>query len=174
VIALAGLAAITTTAGSDLTLIGLGLTGISAVSWGIGNVLLKRLPPVDTLPLMVWLSLVPPLPTLGLSALLDGPGAIFVALGSASWLELCAVLYLGVVATVLAYALWGRLLRSYPAATVAPFALLVPFVAACASSLLLGERFGPVRLLGMGLVLLGLAVLVTAGRPWDMIAAHDD
>lgn len=174
VIALAGLAAIATTAGSDLTLIGLGLTGISAVSWGIGNVLLKRLPPVDTLPLMVWLSLVPPLPTLGLSALLDGPGAIFVALGSASWLELCAVLYLGVIATLLAYALWGRLLRSYPAATVAPFALLVPFVAACASSLLLGERFGPLRLVGMGLVLLGLAVLVTAGRDWDMIAAHDD
>jgi O-acetylserine/cysteine efflux transporter len=50
----------------------------------------------------------------------------------------------------------------------------VPFVAASASSLVLGERFGPLRLLGMGLVLLGLAVLVTSRRPWDMIAVHDD
>jgi O-acetylserine/cysteine efflux transporter len=46
---------------------------------------------------------------------------------------------------------------------VAPFALLVPFVAAGASSLLFGERFGPLRLVGVGLVLLGLAVIVAPG-----------
>ena len=68
--------------------------------------------------------------------------------------------YLGLVATVLAYAIWGTLLRRYPAAAVAPFALLVPFVAAAASALVFGERFGFVRLAGMALVLAGLAVLV--------------
>ena len=79
----------------------------------------------------------------------------------ASWLGLGATLYLGLVATVLAYAIWGHLLRCYPAATVAPFALLIPFVAAYASSLVFGERFGPLRLAGMALVLLGLAIIVT-------------
>jgi O-acetylserine/cysteine efflux transporter len=64
---------------------------------------------------------------------------------------------------VIAYAIWGHLLRHYAAATVAPFALLVPFVAAGASSLLFGERFGPLRLVGVGLVLLGLAVIVAPG-----------
>ena len=82
------------------------------------------------------------------------------ALARGSWLGCGAVLYLGLVATVLAYAIWGCLLRRYPAATVTPFALLVPFVAAYASSLAFGERFGPLRLAGMGLVLLGLAVIV--------------
>jgi len=43
---------------------------------------------------------------------------------------------------------------------VTPFALLVPFVAAWSSSVAFGERFGPRRLLGMALVLLGLAVIV--------------
>jgi O-acetylserine/cysteine efflux transporter len=46
-------------------------------------------------------------------------------------------------------------------ATVAPFALLIPFVAAYASSLVFGERFGTLRLAGMALVLLGLAIIVT-------------
>ena len=162
-VAFAGLAVIATTVGHDLTMVGLGLTALSAVSWGIGNVLVKRLPAVDTLPLTVWLSLVPPLPSLALSALLDGPRALWTALPAASWLGVGATLYIGLVATVLGYTIWGGLLRRYPAATVAPFALLIPFVAAYASSLAFGERFGAPRLAGMALVLLGLAVIVAPG-----------
>ena len=162
-LACAGLGLIATTVGRDLTATSLCLTGISAVSWGLGNVLVKRLPPVDTLNLMVWLSLVPPGPSLALAALLDGPRGLWRSLPAASWLGLGAALYLGLIATIVAYAIWGRLLRRYPAATVAPFALLVPFVAAYASSLAFGERFGPIRLSGMALVLLGLAVIVARG-----------
>jgi O-acetylserine/cysteine efflux transporter len=163
-LAFAGLVVIATTVGQDLTAIGLGLTGLAAMSFGLGNVLLKRLPHVDTLGLVIWLSLVPPLPSLALSALLDGPGAWWATLGAASWREWSAILYLGLVATVLAYAMWGRLLRRYASATVAPFALLVPFVAAGASALVFGERFGAIRLAGMALVMLGLAVIVVAAR----------
>jgi O-acetylserine/cysteine efflux transporter len=159
-VALGGLAVIGSTVGRDLTAIGFALTALSAISWGVGNVLVKRLPPVDTLALAVWLSLVPPLPGLALAALRDGPRAIPASWHAASWLGLGAVLYLGLVATVLAYAIWGHLLRQHPAALVAPFALLVPFVAAASSAVVLGERFGPWRLLGMGLVLLGLAIIV--------------
>ena len=162
-VAFAGLAVIAATVGRDLTALGLGLTAISAVSWGVGNVLVKRLPAVDTLALAVWLSLVPPLPGLALAVLWDGPRALWAAWLGASWLALGAVLYLGVVATVLAYAIWGYLLRRHPAAQVAPFALLVPFVAAASSALVLGERFGARRLVGMGLVLLGLAIIVGSG-----------
>jgi O-acetylserine/cysteine efflux transporter len=159
-VAFAGLAVIAVTVGHDLTAVGLCLTAMSAVSWGIGNVLVKRLPQVEMLNLMVWLSLVPPLPSLALSMALDGPAGIARAVTGASWLAVCAALYLGLAATVLAYAIWGSLLRRYSAATVTPFALLAPFVAAYASSLVFGERFGTMRLAGMGLVLLGLAVIV--------------
>ena len=121
--------------------------------------LVKRLPPVDPLALAVWLSLVPPVPGLALAALMDGPGAPLAWRG-ASWRAIGAVLYLGLIATVLAYAIWGYLLRRHPAARVAPFALLVPFVAAAAAALVLGERFGARRLAGMALVLAGLAIIV--------------
>jgi O-acetylserine/cysteine efflux transporter len=159
-VALAGLVAIATTVGTNLTRAGLLLTLVSPISFGIGNVLLKRLPPVDMLRLTVWLSLVPPLPALALSIVMDGPTGFLTALTHASWAALLAAVYLGLVATTLGYALWGRLLRRYSAALVTPFALLVPFVAAWSSSVAFGERFGPMRLLGMALVLLGLAVIV--------------
>jgi O-acetylserine/cysteine efflux transporter len=161
-LAFAGLAVIAATVGHDLTAIGLCLTGLAAMSFGLGNVLLKRLPATDTLSLVVWLSLVPPLPALVLSALLDGPRAWATMLGAATWREWLAILYLGLVATVLAYAIWGWLLRRHPSATVAPFALLVPFVAAGASALVFGERFSSLRVAGMALVMLGLAVIVMA------------
>jgi O-acetylserine/cysteine efflux transporter len=157
--ALAGVLLIAVTVGQNLTAVGLVLGLLSAVSWGIGNVLLKRLGRVDMLGLMVWLSLIPPLPSLALSIALDGPGALARALWRSSWAGLAAVLYLGFVATTFAYALWGSLLRRYPTATVAPFALLVPFVAALSTWLIFGERFGPVRLAGMAFVLLGLVLV---------------
>ena len=163
-LAFAGLATIATTVGHDLTAIGLCLTGLAAMSFGLGNVLLKRLPPTDTLGLVVWLSVVPPVPALGLSALLDGPRAWATAIVATTWREWLAIVYLGLVATVLAYAMWGWLLRRYASAIVAPFALLVPFVAAGASALVFGERFNGLRLAGMALVMLGLAIIVMAAR----------
>ncbi len=126
-VAFAGLAVIAATVGHDLTAIGLGLTAMSAVSWGVGNVLVKRLPAVDTLALAVWLSLVLPLPGLALAILWDGPRALWESWLGDSWLALGAILYLGVVAT-----------RSCSASDSA-------------------------RAAGMGLVLLGLAVIVRPG-----------
>lgn len=46
-----------------------------------------------------------------------------------------------------------------------PFALLVPFVGSAASSIVFGERFGPLRLAGMVTVIAGIAVMVLAQRP---------
>jgi O-acetylserine/cysteine efflux transporter len=166
VVAFAGLVVIVFTVGGDLTSLGFALAMGSAISWAVGNVLLKRVGDVAMLDLMVWLSLVPPLPSLALSWIVDGgPGALPRAIASASWSGIGAALYLGLVATVLAYAIWGRLLRRYPAATVTPFALLVPFVGAGASSVVFGERFGALRLAGMALVLCGIAITVLP-RGW--------
>jgi O-acetylserine/cysteine efflux transporter len=163
-LALGGLVVIALTVGGDLAPLGFALTLLSPVSFGLGNVLLKRLGRADMPSLIAWLSLVPPLPALALSLVLDGPDALPRALARAPWSGLAAAVYLGLVATTLAYAIWGALLRRYPAAHVAPFALLVPLVGAASSALVFGERFGPLRLTGMALVLAGLTVIVTPRR----------
>lgn len=162
-IGLAGLAMIALTVGGDLSAVALALTVGSPLSFAVGNLLLKRLPAAAPFALVAWLSLVPPLPALALATALDGPRAL-ADVASLSWRGVVAAVYLGAVATILAYAIWGALLRRYPTAVVAPFALLVPFVAAVSSALVFGERFGGLRLAGMALVLGGLAVIVLPAR----------
>lgn len=159
-----GLVMIGATLGGSIPVIAFALTLASAVSWAIGNVLLKRSPKINMLHLMVWASLVPPLPALAISAILDGPGALFPAIQNASWWGIAAPIYLGLFASVLAYAIWGGLLQRYSTGVVAPFALLAPAVGAIASSLVYGERFGPFRLAGMACMLIGLAIVVVRFR----------
>ncbi|MFT8243308.1 EamA family transporter [Roseomonas sp. BN140053] len=163
-VAFAGLGVIALSVGEGgVTPLGFGLSLGAAASWAVGNVLLRGAGRVDMLALMVWLSLVPPLPLLCLSLWLDGPAALGAALAGISWVGAGAVLYLAVLATLVGFGLWGQLLKLYPASTVAPFSLLVPIFGTLSAALVLGERFGPLRLLGMALILLGLAVTVL---PW--------
>jgi O-acetylserine/cysteine efflux transporter len=174
-IAFGGIGLIATTVGQGLPAIALVLAVAAAFSWAIGNLLVKAGGPMPMLPLIAWLSLVPPLPALLVSVVSDGGLTLPAALAAASWQSMAAVFYLGAIATTLAYAVWGRLLASYPAALVAPFALLAPCVGIGASAVALGERFRPAQYGGMALILIGVAVSVfpvqrfrgaiDAGRP---------
>ncbi len=74
--ALVGVLLIAVTVGQSLTAASPGLGRVSAVSWGIGNVLVKRVGRVETFRLMAWLSPIPPLPSLALALALDGPAAL--------------------------------------------------------------------------------------------------
>lgn len=141
-----GLVAIALSVDADLTWLGLGLALASAASWAIGNILVKRHPGTPMLALMVWLSLVPPLPALAVAA--------------ATWPSLIAALYLGAVATVLAYAIWGSLLTRYSAAMVTPFALIAPCVGVAGSAIAFGEAFPPFRYVGMALIVAGVGITV--------------
>ena len=86
-------------------------------------------------------------------------------LGQPSGLALAA--YLGVLATGLAYVLFGRGLAVLPAGPVTTLVLAEPVVAALLGVTLLGERLAPAALAGAGLVLAGLVLqgAVAARRP---------
>jgi O-acetylserine/cysteine efflux transporter len=159
-IAFAGLALIGLTTGADFEPAALGLALAGAVSWAIGNVLVKRAAGVPIFPLVVWASLVPPLPALLVSSVYDQRSSLVDAVGGASWLGIGAAVYLGIVATIVAYASWGSLLQRYPTAVVAPFALIAPCTGVVSSALIFREVFSPVRYAGMALILAGLAVIV--------------
>ena len=104
------------------------------------------------------------IPLSALTLLTDGPQATWHSLSNMTLTGLLCMLGLGGVSTSIAYWLWGRLLRDYAAAQVVPFALLVPFVGAAASSVVFGERFGPLRLSGMVVVVCGIAVMLLSKR----------
>jgi O-acetylserine/cysteine efflux transporter len=159
-VAFAGLALIGLTVGADLKPLALGLALAGALSWAVGNVLVKRTSTgIPLFSLIVWASLVPPLPALAISAV-HGTGPSFLtALMNASWAGLGGAIYLGAAATMV-FAIWGNLLQRYPAGVVAPFALLSPCTGILSSALAFGERFSPLRYVGMALILVGLAIIL--------------
>jgi drug/metabolite transporter (DMT)-like permease len=69
---------------------------------------------------------------------------------------LAAVLWLGVVGTAVAYAIWYSLLGRTRAATLSAYLFLVPVVALGASAVIFGERLSVLQLVGVGLVLVGI------------------
>ena len=169
--ALTGLLIIGTTAGTDgFTLAGLMLTLAAAVSWAAGNVLLRSSGGANMLAVVVWLSLVPPLPLLALSLIIEGPHAIVTALTSVSWAGIASLAYIVIGSTLVGFGIWGHLIKLYPVSTVAPFALLVPVFGTLAAIMLLGERFPAQRLAGVALIVAGLAIVALPARwlraPW--------
>ncbi len=159
-VAFVGLASVGLSVDADLTWIGLGLALAGAASWAIGNVLVKRMPGVPMFALMAWLSLVPPLPALAVASLFDPGPSLIAAIAEASWASVAAAVYLGAVATALAYAIWGNLLTRYAAAAVVPFALIAPCAGVLGSAIAFDERFGAIRYAGMFLIVAGVAIAV--------------
>ena len=79
---------------------------------------------------------------------------------------LLAVLYLALLATLLAYTLWTQLLQRHAAGRVTPFSLLVPVVGLWAAYAFLGETPLPLQWAGAAAVLCGLVVNQTGGWLW--------
>jgi O-acetylserine/cysteine efflux transporter len=163
VIAACGLAVIGMQGGHAMTLAGFLLTLCAAASWALGNIVTKKVGKVDLVGLVVWGSLIPPLPFAVLSYGLEGPQRIEAALASIGASSIFAVVYLAFIATLLGYSLWSRLLSRYPASQVAPFSLLVPIVGLASASVFLDEQLSVPQIAGAVLVMAGLAVNVFGG-----------
>src|SRR6478609_7195841 len=163
-VAAIGLLMICGTVGFDFSVGAFAVLMTSPVSFAIGNLLLRQAREVPMFDLFAWLCLLPPLPLLALAFAVDGPRATWYSLSQMSLTGWTSMLFIGAISTSIAYWLWGRLLRDHTAAQVVPFALLVPFVGAAASTVVFGETFGPLRLAGMITVVGGIAVMLLSKR----------
>jgi drug/metabolite transporter (DMT)-like permease len=131
----------------------------AALSWAIGTVLLKRFPtPMPTTSYTGWQLIVGGVP-IALGALVIDHGS-WQPLGSAAWFALA---YNIVIAFVLCYWAWYKLVAIAPAGVSALGTLLIPVVGVFSSMLVLGERPSGAEYLALLLVLGALAtVLVPA------------
>jgi drug/metabolite transporter (DMT)-like permease len=77
---------------------------------------------------------------------------------------LAAAVYLGVVVTVAGLILWLWILRTVPARIAAGIQYLQPVVGVAAAAAMFGDALGPLFILGVALVLGGLALAVTDRR----------
>lgn len=165
--------------GAGVAFLGMGLIGVerlagatlgpflvvvlAAFFWGAGNVVAKTVGKIDALAFTVWSSLAAPLPLLALSGAFDGSGPL-TRLAHPTWALAASVLVIAYAGTLFGFALWAKLLARYSAATVAPFALLVPIVGMAAGVAIFSEPVTAVELLGALLVMAGLALNVFGER----------
>jgi O-acetylserine/cysteine efflux transporter len=168
-------------AGAAIAFVGLAVIGIdraasapilpfllilgAAAAWGVTNVMTRMAQPPDPLALLVWASLVPPLPLLGLSLLFEGPAEIGDALAGVDAAAIGALLFVALAAGLFGFAAWTTLLKRHTAAAVTPFALLVPVFGIASAALLLGERPSALELGGAVLICAGLAATLAPPLP---------
>ncbi|MTB71829.1 EamA family transporter [Arsenicicoccus cauae] len=148
------------------------LVVLGGLGWAFGNLCSRLARAPKPLHLTLWMSVVPPLPMLVLSLLVEGPARIASSLGTSAsaaaapaWIGLAYTVLLG---TVVGSGIWVWLMARHPAGVVAPYSLLVPVVGILTAWLVLGERPTAIELLGGVLVIAG--VLWSGRRPRGGVA----
>ena len=153
--------------GAHATLVGFALVIVAALAWGVGNVISKHAAAAhdaDMFGLIVWSSLIPPLPLAVLSFVFEGGTKAVSAVTSAGALTWACVLCLAWGATLFGFASWARLLHRYPTGLIAPFGLLIPVSGIACGAIFLGESLAPLQALGVALVFAGLVENVYGPR----------
>ncbi len=132
-----------------------------ALTWAVGQMMVKGLGGrVGGFALTAWVGVFAGPQMLLASTLLEGNP--LVSLENATWLGWSSVLYLAVVMTVIGYGAWYHVLAHNPVNKVAPFLLLLPVTTVLGSMLFLGERPGPMVLMGGAIVIAGVALVIRA------------
>lgn len=163
-ISFSGIGLVMANLGGEISINGLALIIAAAASWGVGSLISKKLGQVDMLALVVWSSLVAWPPLLALSFFLEQSSWTAETISQISWLTVGAIGYIVYPSTLIGFSTWSWLLSRYPAATVAPFTLLVPIFGFTASTLVLGEPLSIWKISAAALVIAGLSINLFASR----------
>ncbi len=133
----------------------------AAACWAGANIVAtsagRRYAP-DMFALVVWSSLVSPIPLAVLSFALEGGFEPMRQLAHVSVKAWGSVAFISYGATLFGFATWNRMLHRYPTTVVSPFALLIPVAGLASGVLVLGELLAVSEIVGASIVLIGLAV----------------
>lgn len=184
ILAAAGLFLVGRSGGADpaaeIPLPALGLALAGAACWGLSNIIVRqasalcyaRGQTLNMFSLVVWSSLVPPLPLLGLALFSDTPQTLVYTVSTLNAMSVFAVLFLAYAATLFGFGSWSYLLNRYPTGQVAPLSLLVPMTGLLTAWIVLGERLsllqwigGLTIIVGVGITIFGLPSRVHRNRP---------
>ena len=145
------------------TILGVGFILLASVTWAFGGVLNKRLPaalevsPIMLVAVQIMMSC--------LSLHLVVPFIEDWGDTDFGWGLLLPLLYAGIPALAISFALFATVLRRAPAIQASAAAYLTPVFGVTFGWLLRDERFGTVELVGGALVVVGVVVLSFSNRP---------
>lgn len=179
-VAVTGFTVIAVTRGLQAQLVPVLLVLAGAFGWAIGNIGAREARPATPFAFMMWMTVIPPVPLLLLSLVVEGPAEIadsvtssFTAAALPAWVGLA---YTVLISTVIGTSLWSLLMSRNPSSSVAPFSMLVPVAGFLSAGILLHERPEVGDLVGGVLVIAGVLAptLIAVRRHLRGDAVQDD
>ena len=158
VLAAVGIGVIAWHTDHSTTIVGLGMSLFTALSWAGGNIVARRSGKINMLSYVVWASLFSLPPLFALSLLLEGWTAVEETLRHADATGWAGVLWQSVGNTLFGFVAWGWLLARHPAATISPLALLILVVGLASAVWWLGEPMPTWKIVAALLVIGGVAL----------------
>lgn len=142
------------------------LTICAPVFWALSNIIIRFISEetvasgekLDMLSLVVWASLIPPLPLLAFALMLDTPQTLVSVIANLNAISVFAVLYLSFGATLFGYGMWSELIAKYSIGEIAPLSLLVPITGLLTARIVLSEQLSKMQWLGVAIILIGLII----------------
>ncbi|AIL13123.1 hypothetical protein IM40_05765 [Candidatus Paracaedimonas acanthamoebae] len=140
------------------TMIGIISILFSAVCWGIGFMLLKKMKIGATMADTVWLSVVSAPSLFALLLMLEGPQKTMFEFSHLNPLSLACALYVGFASTICASYLWLNLAHRVSSSQQAPFMLLLPIFTCVFSAVFMQEMLTLSQLFAGVIILIGVFV----------------
>lgn len=142
------------------------LTICAPIFWSISNIVASKASreardkgeQLNMLSLVVWGSLVPPIPTLILALLIDSPQTLINSISNLNTMSIFAALYLAFGSTLFGYGFWSILISKYPLNKISPLSLLVPITGLLTARIVLFEKLSRLQWLGVFVIIIGLIV----------------
>lgn len=164
IIAFTGIAVVAGHFDNDVSLAGFLFFMAGAATWGIGNLINKKIQNVQLLPVVVWSSFTACLPMFVIAMIFEGTDSIAYTYNHYSMTGIMSILYIVYASTWVGYGIWSWLISRHSIGTVVPFSLLIPVVGMLSSSLIFNEPFESWKFLAAILVISGLGVSLFGKR----------
>ena len=164
VLALIGVLIVFLVTDGTVTVLGIAFVILSAVSWALLNIILKKAKTKDVFAFLIWSTLFPPIPLFLLAYFMQGDIVFINFFENIDTKAINSIAFQVYPTTILGYWVWNSLLTKYPVSVVSPLSLLVPIFGLLGSFVFFHEEIGIYKIVASLIILLGLVINTFGSR----------
>ena len=164
VLALIGVLIVFLVTDGTVTVLGIAFVILSAVSWALLNIILKKAKTKDVFAFLIWSTLFPPIPLFLLAYFMQGDIVFINFFENIDTKAIISIAFQVYPTTILGYWVWNSLLTKYPVSVVSPLSLLVPIFGLLGSFVFFHEEIGIYKIIASLIILLGLVINTFGSR----------
>ena len=164
VLALIGVLIVFLVTDGTVTVLGMAFVILSAVSWALLNIILKKAKTKDVFAFLIWSTLFPPIPLFLLAYFMQGDIVFINFFENIDTKAIISITFQVYPTTILGYWVWNSLLTKYPVSIVSPLSLLVPIFGLLGSFVFFHEEIGIYKIVASLIILLGLVINTFGSR----------